>query len=243
MVNAVMPLLSRIAAIFLVLVGCTGLLAAQSPEALLRREAVARERLRMDRFAHQAEAGLLKVGATYTGRTVLAAARSVYVRNHLVVEVLVEPPDASGIDLNLGLLQLRVNWEKQPRMAQTPELVSYYIRTLQDAERGRLQAYAGIGSGTVVLDTGGQERARFPGDPRTPRPPRHERQETKVQKDALGEEAELVSDQAFRGGIIFEPVAGFLYFPCDLDLRKISKLELLVFREGQDEPAAVLKLK
>jgi hypothetical protein len=220
---------------------------AQSPEAVLRREAAHRERLRIDRFAQQATAGPFRVGAMFLGRTAIANARNVFVRNHLVVELLVEPLHSDGIVLNLGLVQLRVNGEKDPRMPQTPELVSYYIRSSQDAHRPRLEASAGIGNAGVVLDTGSQRRARFPGDPRTPPPRPHpkpsEQQTTQTQQDSLDADAELVTNYAFRGGPVHGPTVGFLYYPFDLDLRKIRNLELLVFADGETKPPAVLRLR
>ncbi len=222
--------------------GCMSAL-AQSPEAVLRREAAARERVRMGRFDHQGQVGLFQVGAMFTGRTVMASAHNVFVRDHLVVEVLLVPPHSDGIPLNLGLLQLRVNDERDPRMPQTPELVGYYIRTEQDAQRGRLQASAGIGGGGIVLDTGGQRRGRFPGDPRTPRPTEAGRNANPPKQDPLDADADLVLSQAFRGGVVHQETAGFLYYPCDLDLRKIRKLELLVFGEGETKPPLVLRLK
>ncbi|MCW5964423.1 MAG: hypothetical protein KIT83_10330 [Bryobacterales bacterium] len=236
---AIVPSIAVIAVVF----ACSLFVTAQSPETLVRQETAARERVRFERFEHVAQAGPLKVGATYTGRTVIASARSVFVRNHLVIEVLVSPPNADGMELNSGLLQLRVNGEKQPRLPQTPELVGHYIRSAGDTLGPRLQASAGMGDRNITLDTGRNNRARFPGDPRVVRPPRPQGQETPATQDSLDADATLVTDHAFRGGHLLEPTAGYLYFPCELDLRKVKKLELLVFGDGDKRTPTVLRLK
>jgi len=218
-------------------------LLAQSPEFVLRRQAVERERVRMERFEHRVTTGVLQWGAIFTGRTVLAAARSVYVRKHLVMEVLVVPSSSDGVAVNPAMLQLRVNGEQQPRLPQSPELVSSFIRGAGDVIVPRLQAGVGMGDRKVTWDSGPRPGARFPGDPRTPRPSRRERDEGIPKQDPLEADAAFVAGQAFRGGQIYGPASGYLYFSGDLDLRKITKLELLIFADGEQAPPAVLRLK
>lgn len=234
---------SRRRTLFALMACSCGVMPAQSPEHLIRRENLERERVRIERFEHRQETSALAIGAMATGRTVMDAARSAYVRRHLVVEVLVIPSHSDGIDLNNAAFRLRVNGEKMPRLPQTPELVAHYVRTEGDALQPKLNVGVGVGNADATWESGPGRRSRFPGDPRAPRSPiprGEDETETKVPLDA---EAELVVGTAFRGGAIFEATAGFLYFPCDLDLRKVKRLELLVYAEGESATPIRFRLR
>lgn len=216
-----------------------------APQSAAALQAVAEAR-RKDpgRFPNRVEIGQLSIGASYTGRTLIRGTRNVLVRNHLVVEVFVEPAHSDGIPLSLSSLQLRVNAGKNVILPQSPDVVAYGVRNADQSLDPRLVAVAGAGNTTVVWDSGPRGSGpRFPGDPRSGRRPRNTPTDEANPKDPLVTESETVAESAFRGGEIFEPTVGFLYYFYREDLDKVKSLELLIAPDGHKGEPAVLKLK
>jgi hypothetical protein len=221
---------------------------APAQEVRTKVEAAHQRRLDPARFPHAATAGRFTVRAMFTGRSMLSAERSVFVRDHLLVEVLLTPPPGNTDRIDTSAFALRVNGESHPRLAQSPGVASYSVRNPDWQQGPRLEAGAQVGGGRVVWDSAGRNtHPRFPGDPRVPpRRPTDDREGARV-ADAAELDALAVQENAFPEGVIVEPVAGYLYFPSDMDLSKIRKLELL-FQPGErsgrpDEPTAIIRLK
>lgn len=211
-------------------------------------EAARQRRLDPARFPHAATAGRFTVRAMFTGRSMLSAERSVFVRDHLLVEILLTPPPGNTERIDTSAFALRVNGESHPRLAQSPGVVVYAVRNPDWQQGPRLEAGAQVGGGRVVWDSAGRNtHPRFPGDPRVPpRRPTEDREAKRV-ADAAELDALAVQENAFPEGVIVEPVVGYLYFPADIDLSKIRKLELL-FQPGERSgeaagPTAIIRLK
>jgi hypothetical protein len=224
--------------------------ASQSPAQEVRSKVEAARQRRLDpaRFPHTATVGGFTVRAIFTGRSMLSAERSVFVRDHLLVEVLVTPPNGNTDRIDTSAFALRINGESYPRLAQSPGVAAYSVRNPDWQQGPRLEAGAQVGGGRVVWDSAGRNtHPRFPGDPRVPpRRPTDDREAARV-ADASELDALAVQEYAFPEGVVLEPVAGYLYFPADIDLSKIRKLELL-FQPGErsgevDGPMATIRLK
>lgn len=217
---------------------------AAGQEVRSKMEAARQRRLDPSRFPHEAAVDGYRLRAVFTGRSMLSAERSVFVRNHLLVEVLLTPPPNRQDRVGLGAFALRINGESHPRLAQAPGVAAYAVRNPALQEGPRLEAGAQAGGGRVVWGSGGRgTHPRFPGDPRVPpRKPAEDRDAAPV-RDAAELDGDAVQENAFPEGVIVEPVAGYLYFPAEIDLGKIRKLELIFQPRGMDGPAATLRLK
>lgn len=208
------------------------------------RAAAAQKRFDLARFENQTTYGGFTLGASFTGRSMISATRSVFVRKHLVVEVILVPPHSNGLRVSGSAFRLKVNNDKLERLPQAPGVVAYVLRN-PDMQMGpRVEAAAQAGNAGVVWDSrNAPTRPKFPGDPRVPQRLPSRNPEGVKEEDAIALDAEAIAENAFAGGVITEPTVGYLYFAGDLDLDRVRKLELIFAPDEESGGQVSLKLK
>ncbi|MDZ7639285.1 MAG: hypothetical protein U5J83_13710 [Bryobacterales bacterium] len=101
-----------------------GPLGAQRPpsNAVQARANAERKRLDMERFGVRESTKDFDLGASFTGHSMIGADRSVFVRDHLLLEVILVPANSKMKRIDGSSFGLKVNDESLPRFPQAPVL-------------------------------------------------------------------------------------------------------------------------
>jgi hypothetical protein len=169
-----------------------------------------------------------RIGAEFLGHTAPGLRQAVYLKNYVVVEVLLEP-NSPLARITADRFRLRINGRKQALYAQSPGMVAAGLKW-DDWERSRrVTLGAGVDDAQVVIGAP-RTSPRFPGDP-TSRP--LPRPRAPAPEDRSGIEAEpgeapadMVVNAALPEGPAPGPVRGLIYFPYKDKLKNIKSLEL-----------------
>lgn len=180
------------------------------------------------------------LAADYTVRTVVAPARTVFLKDYLVVEVAIFPELGKPVLASGSRFRLRLNGSKGVFYPQSAGMVAASLR-YADWEHNRELT---VQAGPVIL---GRTPAsgRFPGDPeaasRAPVPSPVPSETVKQRPEAVSDE-EIVTEFALREAPVTLPVSGYLYFAWKGKPQKLSKVELLFEPRPESDPV-VLRLR
>lgn len=176
------------------------------------------------------------IAADFMVRTVVAPARTVSLKDYLVVEVALYPEFGKEVLASMGRFQLRINASKGLLYPQTAGMVAASLR-YPDWERHRgVVAEAG-----PVIIGRPPATARFPGDPtplpRTPLPP-VSGGPASAPAEAVRDE-EIITDLALRESRVTLPVSGYLYFAYRGKAEKLRSVELLFEPHPESQPVTL----
>jgi hypothetical protein len=181
------------------------------------------------------------LAADYTVRTVIAPARTVFLRDYLAVEVAIYPELGKQIIASSSRFRLRLNGSKGVLYPQSAGMVAASLKYADWERRPALIAEAG-----PVIIGRPPATSRFPGDPTpNPRTPPMPPPASGAPADTPNEpvrDDEIVTDLGLREAPVTLPVSGYLYFAWKGKPEKLRTVELLFEAQPESEPV-VLRLR
>jgi hypothetical protein len=180
------------------------------------------------------------LAADYTVRTVIAPARTVFLRDYLAVEVAIYPELGRQILASSSRFRLRINGSKGVLYPQSSGMVAASLKYADWEQRPSLVGQAG-----PVIIGRPPATSRFPGDPtpnpRTPLPPPASGAPATNANESVSD-GEIITELGLRESPVTLPVSGYLYFAWKGKPEKLRTVELLFEARPESEPV-VLRLR
>jgi hypothetical protein len=179
-------------------------------------------------YDHSADAGKLRIGVTYMGRTFAAPAIDSMdlqrtelfdAGGFIVIETAVYAAKSFDGELKIEHFTLEIDKEKIPLAAAAPNLVAGNLRMSEDPRNYRGLAYGGGMGGADVMIGPPRQQPRFPGDPTGQPRPASNQPPPRNRWDAAIE-------SALPEGPLPSGRAGNLFFPYPGKMSKVKRMIL-----------------
>jgi hypothetical protein len=168
------------------------------------------------------------IGAEFMVHSFSGGEQTYLVKNYLVVEVALFPPNGKAVDVHSGNFMVRINGHKRELLPQSPSIVSTSVAHPEWDDSRRVEADIGAGPATVSL--GRPSPTQIPGMPdpnQRPGPVQVPKENPSgLEPRQTVKPEQLVIDTALPQGEHRQPVSGFLYFAYTGKARAIKSLEL-----------------